>query len=164
MPQQEYQRILVAIDGSESAKLAFKKAVAVALRNEGSLVIAHVIDERVAVAQQSPFDSFSQQHAITFSTDDSREAALNTLKSYKEYAQKQGVKDVQTVVEYGNPKSIIAHTLPEVYDIDLIMMGATGLNAVERFFIGSVSENVLREAISDVLIVRTDLDNKYHTT
>ena len=43
---------------------------------------------------------------------------------------------------------------------DLIMIGATGLNAVERILIGSVTEYVTRTAICDVLVVRTDLDNK----
>ena len=57
------------------------------------------------------------------------------------------------------PKNIIAKELPKEYNIDLIMLGATGLNAVERLFIGSVSESVIRNA-SDVLVVRTDLDNK----
>ena len=38
------------------------------------------------------------------------------------------------------------------------MMGATGLNAVERLFIGSVSEYVIRNASCDVLVVRTDLE------
>ena len=33
-------------------------------------------------------------------------------------------------------------------------MGATGLSAVERLFIGSVSESVIRHAVCDVLIVR----------
>ena len=40
------------------------------------------------------------------------------------------------------------------------MLGATGLNAVERLFIGSVSEYVIRNATCDVLVVRTDLENK----
>ncbi len=40
------------------------------------------------------------------------------------------------------------------------MMGATGLNSVERFLIGSVTSFVTRVAKCDVLIVRTDLDNK----
>ncbi|KAB5915090.1 universal stress protein, partial [Bifidobacterium adolescentis] len=44
--------------------------------------------------------------------------------------------------------------------VDLIMLGATGLNAVERLFIGSVSEYVIRNATCDVLVVRTDLENK----
>ncbi|MGO3608506.1 MAG: universal stress protein, partial [Enterococcus sp.] len=55
---------------------------------------------------------------------------------------------------------MIANQIPENNDIDLIMLGATGLNAVERLFIGSVSEYVIRNAACDVLIVRTDLDNK----
>ncbi|MEL5941041.1 universal stress protein, partial [Tetragenococcus halophilus] len=45
-------------------------------------------------------------------------------------------------------------------DVDLIILGATGLNAVERLFIGSVSEYVTRNASCDVLIVRTDVENK----
>lgn len=40
------------------------------------------------------------------------------------------------------------------------MIGATGLNAVERLLIGSVTEYVTRTAACDVLVVRTDLDNK----
>ena len=42
------------------------------------------------------------------------------------------------VLAYGSPKNIIAKELPKEYNIDLIMLGATGLNAVERLFIGSV--------------------------
>ena len=41
------------------------------------------------------------------------------------------------------------------------MIGATGLNAVERLLIGSVTEYVTRTAVCDVLVVRTDLDNKH---
>ncbi|MCP6726407.1 universal stress protein [Klebsiella pneumoniae] len=50
--------------------------------------------------------------------------------------------------------------MPEKMHADLIMIGATGLNAVERILIGSVTEYVTRMAICDVLVVRTDLDNQ----
>ena len=40
------------------------------------------------------------------------------------------------------------------------MIGATGLNAVERLLIGSVTEFVTRNAPCDVLVVRTDLEGK----
>ena len=36
------------------------------------------------------------------------------------------------------------------------MCGSTGLNAVERFIIGSVSEAIVRHAECDVLVVRTE--------
>ena len=43
---QQYQRIMVAVDGSSESELAFKKAVNVAQRNDSELVLAHVIDTR----------------------------------------------------------------------------------------------------------------------
>lgn len=48
------------------------------------------------------------------------------------------------------PKNIAAK-----YEADLIVVGATGLNAVERLLIGSVSEAIIRHATCDVLIART---------
>ena len=44
------------------------------------------------------------------------------------------------VVDYGSPKVQIPKDIAKKHEIDLIMCGATGLNAVERFLIGSVSE------------------------
>ena len=48
----------------------------------------------------------------------------------------------------------------EEYKNDLIMIGSTGMNAVTRLLVGSVSEYVTRNARTDVIIVRTDVDNK----
>lgn len=148
---QEYKSVLVAVDGSNQAEKAFKKAVEVSKRNNATLVLAHVIDTR---AYQS-FSTFDGSIA-----DNARVEAKNTLAEYKDYALKEGVEEVKIVLEYGSPKVMIAKQIPESENIDLIMLGATGLNAVERIFVGSVSEYVIRQAKCDVMIVRTDLDNK----
>ena len=50
---------------------------------------------------------------------------------------------------------MISRDLSKKIEADLIICGATGLNAVERFLIGSVSENIVRSAKCDVLVVRT---------
>lgn len=148
---QEYKRILVAVDGSQEAEKAFRKAVEVAKRNNASLVLAHVIDTR---AYQS-FSTFDGSIA-----DNAREEAKKILEEYKEYAKKEGLSEVEVVLEFGSPKVIIAKQIPESENIDLIMLGATGLNAVERIFVGSVSEYVIRHARCDVMVVRTDLKNE----
>lgn len=148
---QEYERILVAIDGSDEAERAFKKAVAVAERNNATLILTHVIDTR---AYQS-FSTFDGSIA-----DNARSEAKSTLNEYKDFAEKEGVKEIKIVLEYGSPKLMIAKEIPEAENADLIMLGATGLNAVERIFVGSVSEYVIRRANCDVLIVRSDLENK----
>ncbi len=42
----EYDRILVAVDGSDASELAFQKAVDIVLRNDAKMFLAHVIDTR----------------------------------------------------------------------------------------------------------------------
>ena len=147
----EYEKILVPIDGSKEAKLAFDKAIEVAKRNHAKLVLAHVIDTRSLQTPTGFEGNFS---------DEIRKQAENLFAEYVEDAKAQNFTDVETVLEYGSPKVVISKQLTKDYGIDLIMMGATGLNAVERLFIGSVSEYVIRNASCDVLVVRTDLENK----
>ena len=65
-----------------------------------------------------------------------------------------GVKEVHYSIEFGSPKAIISREFPKKHDIDLIVVGATGLNAVERLLIGSVTEYVTRTADCDILVVR----------
>lgn len=148
---QQYNRIMVAVDGSKEAELAFQKAVNVAKRNESELLLVHVIDTR-AFQTVASFDSALAEQAT--------EMAQKSLDKYIEKAHKHGLTSITSTIEYGSPKMIIGKQLPKEKEVDLILLGATGLNAVERLFIGSVSDYVIRNAPCDVLIVRTDLDNQ----
>ena len=77
------------------------------------------------------------------------------LNGYKAQAEAEGVENVKVVIEYGSPKNIITKELANLVEADLIMCGATGQTAVERFLIGSVSEAIVRSAKCDVLVIRT---------
>lgn len=148
---QNYQRIMVAVDGSAESELAFKKAVNIATRNNAELLIVHVIDPR-SFQSISSFDNMLAEQATTM--------AKQTLEEYRQQAIDYGFKNAKTLIEYGTPKVVLSKQLPQEHKFDLIILGATGLNAVERLFIGSVSDYVIRNASCDVLVVRTDLDNK----
>lgn len=148
---QQYKHILVPVDGSYEAELAFKKAVAVAKRNDADLHLVHVVDTR-AFQNISSFDT-SMVEQVT-------ETAKKTLDKYVADAKADGLDKIDYAIEYGAPKTIIARDVPRDNDTDLIMIGATGLNAVERLLIGSVTEYVTRTAVCDVIVVRTDLDNQ----
>ncbi|MGV3244197.1 universal stress protein [Staphylococcus sp. 11261D007BR] len=143
-----YKNILIAVDGSHEAEWAFQKAVAVARRNDAKLTIMNVIDSRT-------YTSFEVYD--THFTEKSKSFAEKLLAGYKNEAESQGVKDVETYLEFGSPKSVIPKKASEEeLDVDLIMCGTSGLNAVERFIVGSVSEAIVRHANSDVLVVRTE--------
>lgn len=147
----EYSKILVPVDGSNEARLAFEKAIEVAKRNRAQVLIAHIIDTRVLQTPTGFEGNFNEE--IQRQTE-------NLFQEYRQYAQEHDFNDIDFVLEYGSPKVYISKNIPKDYQIDLIMMGATGLNAVERLFIGSVSEYVIRNATCDVLVVRTDLENQ----
>lgn len=134
---QRYKNILVPVDGSHESELAFKKAVAVAKRNgdDTNLYLVHVVDTR-AFQNISSFDTAMVEQVT--------ETAKKTMDGYANQAKEQGLKNISYSVEYGAPKAVIAKDLPEEKNIDLIMIGATGLNAVERLLIGSVTEYVTR--------------------
>ena len=147
----EYSKILVPVDGSNEARLTFEKAIEVAKRNRAQVLIAHIIDTRVLQTPTGFEGNFNEE--IQRQTE-------NLFQEYRQYAQEHDFNDIDFVLEYGSPKVYISKNIPKDYQIDLIMMGATGLNAVERLFIGSVSEYVIRNASCDVLVVRTDLENQ----
>lgn len=141
-----YKQILVAVDGSKESEWAFKKAVAVAERNDAALHLINIIDTRSYAAVEA-YDRSIAERAQKF--------AEELLTGYKAEAEKAGLQNVNVVVEYGSPKTMISKDLATKLSADLIICGATGLNAVERFLIGSVSENIVRTAKCDVLVVRT---------
>lgn len=141
-----YNNIIVAVDGSAEAEYAFNKAVEVAQRNDAVLHLVNIIDTRSFAAIEA-YDRSIAERAQSF--------AEEKLNEYKTIAEKHGVKEVKTLIEYGSPKTMITKDVAEKTVADLIVCGATGLNAVERFLIGSVSESIVRSAKCDVLVVRT---------
>ncbi|MCM6833272.1 universal stress protein [Leuconostoc mesenteroides] len=142
-----YHRILVPMDGSKESEAALTRAIELTLDagDEGILSILNVIDTR-AFQNVASFDD-TMVEAVS---DETRKS----LEKYKAQAIEAGVKNVDYLIEYGSPKSLIAKDVPNEVNADLIIIGATGLNAVERLVIGSVTEFVTRSAKVDVLVVR----------
>lgn len=142
---QKYERILIAIDGSYESELAFQKGVNVAKRNDAELFLTHVIDTR-ALQSVATFDTYIYEKLEQESKD--------VLNDYERQAREAGLTKVKQIIEFGNPKTLLARDIPEREKIDLIMVGATGLNAFEHLLIGSSSEYIMRHAKVDLLVVR----------
>ncbi|MBB5324492.1 nucleotide-binding universal stress UspA family protein [Anoxybacillus tepidamans] len=142
-----YKTIVVAVDGSKEAEWAFKKAIEIAKRNDAALILAHIIDVRALAAVEM------HDRAVI---ERSEQYAKELLENYQKQAVEAGVKEVNVEIEFGSPKVKIAKDIAPKHHADLIVCGATGLNAVERLLIGSVSEHITRYAKCDVLVVRTE--------
>ncbi|MFC3040124.1 universal stress protein [Virgibacillus xinjiangensis] len=141
----EYKNIVVALDGSQASEKAFQKSVDIAKRNHARLILAHVVDSRTFATAEAYDRSLAER---------SENYAKELLADYADKAQAAGVSDIKQSIEYGSPKVKIAKDIAKDYHSDLIICGATGMNAMERFLIGSVSESITRYATCDVLVVR----------
>ncbi len=140
-----YKKIVIAVDGSDAAEKAFNRSIDVAKRNDAELIIAHVVDTR-SFATIDMYDANVYERA--------KEEARKLLAGYEQTAKEANVEKVSTSLKYGSPKSVLPKEIVSEVGADLIMIAATGLNAVERFMIGSVSERTVRDAKCDVLVVK----------
>lgn len=141
----DYKKVIVAVDGSEDSDKAFKKAIDIVKRNDATLILTHVVDTRT-YATIAEYDKVIVSRA--------KEYAQELLDEYEKIAKEANITNLKVIMREGRPKVVITKEVAPEEDADLIILGATGLNAVERFLIGSVSENIIRHATCDVLIAR----------
>ena len=136
-----YKNVVVAVDFSEKAQIAFERGVRIAKLTDATLNLICVIDTH----SFGSVEAYDLKYAKAL-----KDKAVDHLKEFKTQAEQSGVANVQIVVEEGSPKNV----LTSLTTADLIIVGATGLNRAERFLLGSVSESVVRNANCDVLVVR----------
>ena len=127
-------KILVAIDGSESAEKALEYAVQLAKKHKAKVTLLNVGESKL----------------FGFKPKVVREVGEHVLSDAA--AKVKGLK-LNKQLEFGNPAETIIE-VAEKGNYDLIVVGSRGLSSVKRFFLGSVSDDVSHHAKCSVLIVR----------
>lgn len=141
-----YEHILVPLDGSRNSKQALEEAISLAKKFDSKLSLLTVINNTNfyygAGAAGMPPSMY----------DDQKKMADKILNDAKKYVDEQGVS-YETSADIGNPKNIIAHIYPDQHGIDLIVIGKSGVDALNRLLIGSTTAYVVRNATTKVLVV-----------
>lgn len=141
-----YRKILIATDGSESARRATNAAIELAHLSGAKIYAASVIDR--SIYSSTPEDQGWEEAMY----DRFRELAEEAV-SYVEKTAKNAGLEVESILLEGHPAEEIVN-FAEKNGVDLIIVGSLGKSGIERFLIGSVSENVFRNAKGPVLVVR----------
>jgi nucleotide-binding universal stress UspA family protein len=150
-------RILLAIDESAGSETALQAVVNQANPTHTAEVKVLTVVEppsasvKFAVAAAGQMAGYPASFAPELEAESKRAQAL--VDKAVEELQQSGLRATGTV-ESGEPKSVIVDTAAQ-WNADLIVVGAHGRTALERFLIGSVSEAVARHAACSVEIVRT---------
>ncbi|XP_078153560.1 adenine nucleotide alpha hydrolases-like superfamily protein isoform X3 [Carex rostrata] len=149
------KRVMVAIEDHESSHYALEWAL---------LNLKPSLSSPLLIITVQPLTTFNYIAAASYASpppeliqlvqEQQKQAALALLEKAKEICAKHGV-DVETITEVGEPKEVICQ-VAENRNVELLIIGSHGRGAVERFFLGSVSNYCVQQAKCPVLVVKQD--------
>lgn len=144
-------KILIAVDGSESANRAID---AVGKMAKSSLELeAILVCVRTGAILEPLF--FTDYNVVTIKKLDTEQEAQQTsvLNNATEYARALGFKVGEPVRAYGDIASEIVRTANE-RQVDQIAMGTRGMGALNSLLLGSVAQRVIHHSTVPVLLVK----------
>ena len=138
-------KIVVGTDFSRHAQSVAKMAIYLAQRTDGSVELVHVVDPASAHIQAPSVDVDALDEKI-------REGVEEKLLTEAQALTGEGQIPVTTYLAAGDVKEVLL-ARARAGGADLIVIGAHGRPVLERVFLGSVAERIVRYADRPVLIV-----------
>lgn len=145
-----FSNILVGIDMSDNCIPALKRALGMAKQTDADVTCLFVVP-----TSGEDFKAFES----VYKKDISRKKLLENyaLPKVEEWIEQLGFvdkEDIKITARVGEPARQINDYVEENQN-DLIVMGTHGRSGLERLWIGSVAERVIRTADCPVLTVRS---------
>lgn len=143
-----YEKILVPIDGSDTAALGLREAIKLARCHGARIRLVHVVDELPAV---TPPEAAAAAGIIM---DQLRSDGESILKDAAAAVRDAGLPvDSKLIEEMGGQAG--AHIVQEAqaWPADLIVCGTHGRSGIRRAVMGSAAEYVVRRGPVPVLLV-----------
>jgi nucleotide-binding universal stress UspA family protein len=141
--------VLVATDGSQNSLGAARRAAEL-LRTADHVTVVTVISE-------VPGDDAGGIEGSTFSPEEIDTIWAQELADAREELERTAATltnaQVDKRVELGDVSGTICRVAEEL-GVDVIVVGSHGRKGLERLFLGSTSEHVVRHAPCPVLVVR----------
>jgi len=145
-----YKRILVPVDGSQTAAAGLREAIRLVSGSKGATIrLLHVMDPLPAMQ--------GMEIMITDQLLENMEAfGKKVLRNAKTLVQRQGI-GVDTVFQsnaLGRTSDAIVRQAAK-WRADIIVMGTHGRRGISRLVMGSDAEGVVRSSPVPVLLVRS---------
>ncbi|MBI5101171.1 MAG: universal stress protein [Nitrospirae bacterium] len=138
-----YRKILVAVDGSESGKNAFRQACRIARQDKcwvTALTTVPIFSDQ--------FDVLSIREKVSATLKAEGDRILDDIRAV---AQEEDVF-ISTLLMEGTPFDTIVDTADDG-NFDLVVMGRHGRHRIEKALVGSVTARVIGSSKRNVLVV-----------
>lgn len=146
-----YEKIVVAVDNSLTAKLALQEAVKLAQFHKAKLIIIHIAD--ITLPQDADIGYIALD--IGKYVESIKNNSMLLLNNMSSVAKSAGVDTEIQLIEtqqYGDISARINEAVKDLH-ANLLVIGTQGRKGLSRFFLGSVAEGVIRSAMVPVLLI-----------
>ncbi len=148
-----FKQILLATDGSESAKKAEDYALYLTKTDRADLTVVHVLDDKLChygyVDQLVP--GTTKEEFVSYVISERESTAREVIREFTEKAEAQGVS-FELKLRQGEPsKEIVAVAREE--EKDLIIVGGRPPHKRSRFKLFGTAEKVASQSPCSVIIV-----------
>ncbi len=144
-------KIMVAVDGSETSWKAAQLGIEIARRSQGSIIAVYVVDViRLAKLPGYAVLPGSKDKLLNLMKKEGKEATIKVEKR----ANLAGIKSYR-MLEEGDPADVLIRVSKEI-NPDLLVMGSVGRTGLDRFIVGSVAEKVVHHASVPVMLFPGD--------
>ncbi|NTU89866.1 MAG: universal stress protein [Actinobacteria bacterium] len=147
-----YQRIFVALDGSDAQKRVAERAIEEAALHGATLKFGHVVEPT------PPFLVDSVERTLTIYAQDLVpkfiKEAEEAMAPFVEQANDAGVFDADYQILVGDIRETLMEDFIKPFNPDLVVCGDRGLSTIRYVLIGSISKFVIEHAKCDVLVVK----------
>lgn len=147
-----YTRIMAAIDDSFATSKVLDAAIEMAQKFGAKLAICHALDETIFAQREAAIMLSSSVSQIESKL---RDSALEFVDEAAKVARAAGVEVEIRLVE--SEQDHVAEMLADAaaeWQADLLVAGTHGHHGMERFFVGSVAERLVKKASTSLLLVR----------
>lgn len=145
-----FEKILVAVDGSEGALNALDKAVEIQKITDAEIYLLCVYKHHSLFEASL---SMVRPDQVQIPDEALKEFAMEVANHAKQHAKDKGATKVRAFVKGGRPSKTIVKFAKEK-GVDLIVVGTRGTNGdIEGYLMGSVSERVASRAKCPTLVV-----------
>jgi nucleotide-binding universal stress UspA family protein len=144
-----YQRILVPVDGSETATKAMVTALQLARDSGGQVHLVHVVEGMTPLAAD-PYGAYSGEVIEIM-----RQSGSKILEDALQVAKAAGVPaDTELFDNFGERLAEVVADAATRFKADLIVVGTHGRRGLGRMMLGSGAEQIIRLAPVPVLVIR----------
>lgn len=147
-----YKRIMVAIDESFMTGRVLETAIELAKAAGAKLIICHGVDETIFATRQM---EMMLPNSVGKAEYRLRAGATGFLGKAAETASAAGVEvEIKLIESETKHISDMLADAAKEWEADLIVVGTHGRRGMERYFVGSVAERLVRKAETSLLLVR----------